>query len=228
MKPILVLLVVFSLAACQREKGPQDISGTGTVEAIEVTIGNKIPGQVLEVIPREGKLVNVGDVVARIDHDDLDLELERARAGVRAAEAQLTLLRRGPRMASRLVRPPPKAARRAAATGRPAADADRAQRRAGRTAPAGRVPTGPLATGATADPGPARRASSSPRPRRCATSASPTPWAGRKSDGPTTTATPSRTSGRKMLSKTNRPTPRRPKAKRATSRTSLDGARGTT
>jgi HlyD family secretion protein len=97
MKPIVVLLVVFSFTACQREKGPQDISGTGTVEAVEVTIGNKIPGQVLEVIPREGNLVKVGDVVARIDHADLDLELERARAGVRAATAQLTLLRRGPR-----------------------------------------------------------------------------------------------------------------------------------
>jgi HlyD family secretion protein len=96
-KPILVLLGVFSLVACQREKGPQDISGTGTVEAVEVTIGNKIPGQVLAVVPREGNLVKVGDVVARIDHADLDLELERARAGVRAATAQLTLLRRGPR-----------------------------------------------------------------------------------------------------------------------------------
>ena len=97
MKPTVVLLVMFSFTACQREKGPQDISGTGTVEAVEVTIGNKIPGQVLEVIPREGNLVKAGDVVAQIDHADLDLELERARAGVRAAKAQLTLLRRGPR-----------------------------------------------------------------------------------------------------------------------------------
>lgn len=97
MRPIVVFLVVISFIACQREKGPEDISGTGTVEAVEVTIGNKIPGQVLQVIPREGDLVKVGDVVARIDHEDLDLELQRARAGVRAAEAQLTLLRRGPR-----------------------------------------------------------------------------------------------------------------------------------
>jgi HlyD family secretion protein len=97
MKPTVILLVVFSFTACQRESGPQDISGTGTVEAVEVTIGNKIPGQVLQVIPREGDLVKVGDVVARIEHEDLDLELQRARAGVRAAEAQLTLLRRGPR-----------------------------------------------------------------------------------------------------------------------------------
>jgi len=94
---IAVFLVMLSLTACKREKGPQDISGTGTVEAVEVTIGNKIPGQVLEVVPREGNLVKVGDVVARIDHADLDLEMERARAGVRAAMAQLTLLRRGPR-----------------------------------------------------------------------------------------------------------------------------------
>lgn len=94
---VAVFLVLLSLTACKREKGPQDISGTGTVEAVEVTIGNKIPGQVLEVVPREGKLVKAGDLVARIDHADLDLELERARAGVRAATAQLTLLRRGPR-----------------------------------------------------------------------------------------------------------------------------------
>ena len=94
---IVVLLILFSPAACKRERGPRDISGTGTVEAVEVTIGNKIPGQVLEVIPREGNLVKAGDVVAQIDHADLDLELERARAGVRAATAQLTLLRRGPR-----------------------------------------------------------------------------------------------------------------------------------
>jgi HlyD family secretion protein len=97
MKPTVILLVVFSFTACQRERGPQDISGTGTVEAVEVTISNKIPGQVLQVIPREGDLVKVGEVVARIDHEDLDLEIQRARAGVRAAEAQLTLLRRGPR-----------------------------------------------------------------------------------------------------------------------------------
>jgi HlyD family secretion protein len=92
-----VLVAMISLSACRRDAGPQDISGTGTVEAVEVTIGNKIPGQVLQVVPREGVLVKVGDVVARIDHADLDLELERSRAGVRAAEAQLTLLRRGPR-----------------------------------------------------------------------------------------------------------------------------------
>ncbi len=92
-----VLLSLLFLTGCHRSEAPRDISGTGTIEAVEVTVGNKIPGQVLEVLPREGDMVKTGDAVARIDHADLDLELQRARAGVRAAEAQLQLLKRGPR-----------------------------------------------------------------------------------------------------------------------------------
>lgn len=62
-------------------------TGNGRLEATEVDVASKIAGRLREVLPREGDMVAVGAVVARLDADDL-------RAQVRAAEAQVEQARK--------------------------------------------------------------------------------------------------------------------------------------
>lgn len=62
-------------------------TGNGRLEATEVDVASKIAGRLSEVLPREGDMVAVGAVVARLDADDL-------RAQVRAAEAQVEQARK--------------------------------------------------------------------------------------------------------------------------------------
>ncbi|NNF72706.1 MAG: biotin/lipoyl-binding protein [Rhodobacteraceae bacterium] len=55
------------------------VVGNGRVEAVQVDVSTKIPGRVSEVVVREGDLVNIGDVVARMDVAQLEAQLMRAR-----------------------------------------------------------------------------------------------------------------------------------------------------
>lgn len=63
--------------------------GNGRVEAVQVDISTKIPGRVKEITVREGDLVEIGQVVARMDVAQLDAQLLRARADIQSAKSQV-------------------------------------------------------------------------------------------------------------------------------------------
>ncbi len=90
-------LLALAAAACAG-KGVKDvISASGTIEAVEVNVASKVPGQLLELAVDEGARVTTGDRLASIDHATLDIQLRQAEAGVDLAGAQLSLLLKGAR-----------------------------------------------------------------------------------------------------------------------------------
>lgn len=73
------------------------IEASGTLEAVEVNVSSKISGQLLQLYVSEGTEVQLGDTLAIIDHEMLELQLQQAIAGAEAAKAQYDLLRNGAR-----------------------------------------------------------------------------------------------------------------------------------
>lgn len=61
-------------------------SGNGRIEATEVDITVKIAGRLAEVMAREGDLVEKGQVVARMDVQELEAQYRQAQAQVRQAQ----------------------------------------------------------------------------------------------------------------------------------------------
>ncbi|WP_415846013.1 HlyD family secretion protein [Stutzerimonas zhaodongensis] len=66
-------------------------SGNGRIEATEIDVATKSPGRVLEILVDEGDFVQPGQVLARMDTEVLQAQLNQARAQVRQGEnAMLT------------------------------------------------------------------------------------------------------------------------------------------
>lgn len=63
-------------------------SGNGRLEANELFISSKYPGRIKEVLVNEGDTVNPGQVVARLDTEELEANLRQAEAQI--SEAQQT------------------------------------------------------------------------------------------------------------------------------------------
>ncbi|WP_265948676.1 HlyD family secretion protein [Dechloromonas sp. A34] len=72
-------------------------SGNGRLEAIEVDVATKISGRLSAVLSREGDMVAAGDVVARLDADDLRAQLRMAEAQVEQGQRALDQTRAGVR-----------------------------------------------------------------------------------------------------------------------------------
>jgi membrane fusion protein YbhG len=90
-------LLALAGAACTGKNARDTISASGTIEAVEVNVASKVPGQLLELAVEEGARVKTGDRLASIDHAALDIQLRQAEAGVELADAQLSLLVKGAR-----------------------------------------------------------------------------------------------------------------------------------
>lgn len=73
------------------------IEASGTLEAVEVSVSARTPGQLERLAAREGSVLREGDTVAVIEHGTLRLQLRQAEAGVALAQSQLELLRNGAR-----------------------------------------------------------------------------------------------------------------------------------
>jgi HlyD family secretion protein len=78
----------------QRFAVPKGIAyGNGRIESQEVDVAAKLPLRVKEVLVREGDLVKPGQVVAKMDTVTLEADLAQAKAGVAAANRQLSVVR---------------------------------------------------------------------------------------------------------------------------------------
>jgi HlyD family secretion protein len=93
----LALGVAVTAAACDREEPSNLLRVSGHVEATEVQLSPDVGGRLLELRVAEGDRVAAGDVVARLDTRDIELQIERARAERAAADAQLRFVQRGAR-----------------------------------------------------------------------------------------------------------------------------------
>lgn len=95
------LLVVAGLAAAwtvRRLDGRKTgISVTGTIEATQVEISAKLTGRVVALTVREGQPVERGQLLVRLDTEELSADTRRAEAAAATAEAQLRDLEAGAR-----------------------------------------------------------------------------------------------------------------------------------
>jgi len=89
--------LLIALSACGGRNDKNEIVLTGSVESDPVRISPLVGGRLLEVNAVEGAKVKSGEVVARIDPADLELQLKQAETVVRATAAQLTLVQKGVR-----------------------------------------------------------------------------------------------------------------------------------
>lgn len=68
----------------------RSVMGTGTLEArIRTTISPKISGRIAEVLVDQGSVVKAGDLLVRLDDEDLDQQVRMARAVIGTSEATL-------------------------------------------------------------------------------------------------------------------------------------------
>jgi HlyD family secretion protein len=92
-----VLLGCAALAGCNSEADSNVARVSGHVEATEVQVAAEVGGRIVELRVQEGDRVKRGDVIARLDARDTELQLDRARADRQGADAQLRLLQAGSR-----------------------------------------------------------------------------------------------------------------------------------
>ncbi len=93
---VVLILLSFGLAGCGNgHKG--NIEASGTLEAVEVRVSAKVPGQVDRLFVDEGSQVKEGDTLAILDHSTQEIQWRQAQAGVALADAQYQLLVNGAR-----------------------------------------------------------------------------------------------------------------------------------
>lgn len=103
MAPVIVVAVIVvatGLTVAWNRKPaekPNEVLGSGAIEATEVLVGPKAPGRIVEIRCDEGDAVREGDLVARLDASELDAQIGQAEAAYGAAVARLDAARNGPR-----------------------------------------------------------------------------------------------------------------------------------
>ena len=94
----LMLALSLIVAACAPDAPDNALRVSGHVEATEVHVASEVGGRILELRAAEGDRLNRGDVIARLDTRDTELQIQRARADRATAVAQLRLLEAGSRV----------------------------------------------------------------------------------------------------------------------------------
>jgi len=91
--PIVVLVAVGAAVAAytlRRNNQPTDrIRFSGNIELTEVNVAFKIPGRIAELTVREGDAVRAGQVLARLDREQLLRQREREQATLASAQTLL-------------------------------------------------------------------------------------------------------------------------------------------
>jgi HlyD family secretion protein len=88
-------LAALVLLGCNGRGGTDAIEVSGNIETIETQVSFKIPGRMLERTVDEGDDVKAGQVVARLDSEDLKQRVAANQAAVDAAQAVLRELESG-------------------------------------------------------------------------------------------------------------------------------------
>jgi HlyD family secretion protein len=95
-KTMIILVAALTMWGCgSNHKGA--IEASGTLEATEVKVGAKVPGQIEKLYVEEGTQVKEGDTLVVLDRKTLTLQWKQAQAGAEAVDAQYRLLVKGAR-----------------------------------------------------------------------------------------------------------------------------------
>lgn len=69
------------------------IGGNGRIEAVEIDISARIPGRIKDIMVREGEFVEAGQVLARMDTQQLEAQRRQAEAQLRRAKIGVDTVR---------------------------------------------------------------------------------------------------------------------------------------
>jgi len=87
---------------CEKKNNDR-ITGSGTLEATEITISSKSNGQVLDLLVKEGDHVQIGSVIAVVDTEKLALQKEQIQAGLAEVDYHISTAREGINLAQEQV-----------------------------------------------------------------------------------------------------------------------------
>jgi len=94
MKYFILFVFVACITGC-KSGNESIVESTGTIEATQVDIRSEVAGRILNLAFDEGDRVKPGDVLAAIDHEKMDLELQSAEGRLQEAQARLDQLQSG-------------------------------------------------------------------------------------------------------------------------------------
>ena len=95
--PVTLVAVLAACAGCREPAPTNAIRVSGHVEATEVQVAAEVGGRLVELRMNEGDRVAAGDLVARLDMRDIDLQIAAARADRATAAAQFRVVQAGAR-----------------------------------------------------------------------------------------------------------------------------------
>jgi HlyD family secretion protein len=97
---LVLLLGSLSLGGCLflKKKAPT-IEATGDVEMTEITVSSKVAGRVEQLRVDEGQKVKKGDLLLRLDHEDLETQIAAAQANLTLANLRNRQLSRSLKLA---------------------------------------------------------------------------------------------------------------------------------
>jgi HlyD family secretion protein len=96
-RTLLAVLCAGLAAACGNDAPENTLRVSGHVEATEIQVAAEVGGRLVDLRVAEGDRVKRGDLLARLDTRDTELQIDRLRAERGAADAQLRLLQAGSR-----------------------------------------------------------------------------------------------------------------------------------
>jgi len=96
-RSILITLILVLVTGCKPSEDAAAIKLTGTVETTTVAVSFKVPGRLRERLVDEGQQVAAGQIVARLEDDELQDERRLRAADQQAAQAALADLLAGSR-----------------------------------------------------------------------------------------------------------------------------------
>ena len=103
LKIFYLILITFVLFIYCEKKNNDQITGSGTLEATEITISSKSNGQVLDILVKEGDQVQVGSVIAVVDTEKLVLQKQQIQAGLAEVNYHISTAREGINLAQEQV-----------------------------------------------------------------------------------------------------------------------------
>jgi HlyD family secretion protein len=95
---IILAVAIFAgwkLASNRSRTDPNELNLSGNVDIREVVLGFRVPGRVAEMLREEGDAVSGDEILARLDPEPFERELEEAQAQLAAATARLQMYRAG-------------------------------------------------------------------------------------------------------------------------------------
>lgn len=100
---ILFVFVAFLISGCKSEL-KDEISATGTVEMTETTVSSKQNGRITRMFFEEGQTVKAGELMAELEHEQLNAQIEAARSNLQVSKVNLNAARRDLNRLRKLIR----------------------------------------------------------------------------------------------------------------------------